>query len=56
MFILKDFSDHELEKFFEIFKELGVVEVEADWAAQGDFEEFSSCCWTADNEDLELKN
>lgn len=56
MFILKDFSDYELEKFFEIFKGLGVVEIEADWAAQGDFEEFSSCCWTADNEDLELND
>lgn len=56
MFILKDFKDEDLEKFFEIFKQLGVVEVSADWATQGEFEEFSSYCWTADNEDLELTN
>jgi hypothetical protein len=58
MFILKDFSNDDLEKFFEIFKELGVIEIEADWAAQGNFEEFSSHCWILDDcgitDDLEL--
>jgi len=54
MFIIKDFGQSDLDKFFEIFKELGIVEIEADWAAQGDFEEFNSCCWSADSEDIIL--
>lgn len=54
MFVIKDFKSNELEEFFDIFKEIGIVEIQADWAAQNNFEEFNSICWNSDNEDVEI--
>lgn len=56
MFVIKEFKNEELETFFDLFQELGIIEIEADWAAQGNFEEFSSICWNNNNEDVELSD
>jgi hypothetical protein len=54
MFVIKDFKSSDLDEFFDIFKEIGIVEIQADWAAQNNFEEFNSFCWNSDNEDIEI--
>jgi hypothetical protein len=54
MFVIKDFKNEDLEEFFNIFKEIGVTEIQADWAAQNNFEEFSFICWNNQNEDIDV--
>lgn len=52
MFVIKHFNEDDLEAFFEILSQLGIVEVEADYMGQGDEEEFNFHCWSTENEDM----
>lgn len=54
MFILKNFNEEDLEIFFDIFTELGITEIEADYMGQGNTEEFNFYCWTQENEELDV--
>ena len=52
MFVFKEFAEDDLDRFFDIFKEIGITEIEAEYSAQGDIEEFDYYCWNQDNEDV----
>lgn len=54
MFILKNFNEEDLETFFDIFSELGIIEIEADYMGQGNSEEFNFYCWTQESEELDI--
>jgi hypothetical protein len=54
MFVIKEFKNEELEEFFDIISEIGIVEIEADWAAQNNFEEFNFFCWNSKNEEIDI--
>lgn len=54
MFVLKNFNDQDLEIFFDVFTDLGIVEIEADYMGQGDLEEFNFYCWSEENDEIEI--
>jgi len=56
MFVLKNFNGEDLEIFFDIFAELGIKEIEADYMGQGETEEFNVYCWSEENEEIDIKD